>query len=177
MSSGHITLKPKFLWFKFQSVENMPFPPSFLAATRFLRTLTYTDKGVLVFVLHSGWLMMNVNSILLTCRVTITEEPGGLRSKGSHRVGDDWATSLSFFTFMHWRRKWQPTPAFLPGESTGSHRVRHDWSDLAAAGAVWPLIKLDKRGIFPYHHYHSWQVNSLVEIRICENSSSKMLST
>ena len=26
-------------------------------------------------------------------------------------------TSLSLFTFMHWRRKWQPTPAFLPGES------------------------------------------------------------
>ena len=26
-------------------------------------------------------------------------------------------TSLSLFTFMHWRRKWQPTPVFLPGES------------------------------------------------------------
>ena len=23
------------------------------------------------------------------------------------------------FTFMHWRRKWQPTPEFLPGESQG----------------------------------------------------------
>ena len=31
----------------------------------------------------------------------------------------DWATSLSFFTFMHWGRKWQPTPVFLPGESQG----------------------------------------------------------
>ena len=29
------------------------------------------------------------------------------------------ATSLSLFTFMHWRRKWQPTPLFLPGESQG----------------------------------------------------------
>ena len=66
---------------------------------------------------------------------------------GSLRVGHDWATSLSLFTFMHWRRKWQPTPVFLPGESQGrgslvgchlwgSHRVRHDWSDLAAAAAV-----------------------------------------
>ena len=27
--------------------------------------------------------------------------------------------SLYFFTFMHWRRKWQPTPVFLPGESQG----------------------------------------------------------
>ena len=25
----------------------------------------------------------------------------------------------AFFTFMHWRRKWQPTPVFLPGESQG----------------------------------------------------------
>jgi len=28
-------------------------------------------------------------------------------------------TSLSLFTLMHWRRKWQPTPVFLPGESQG----------------------------------------------------------
>ena len=38
---------------------------------------------------------------------------------GSLRVGHDWATSLSLFTFMHWRRQWQPTPVFLPGESLG----------------------------------------------------------
>ena len=36
---------------------------------------------------------------------------------GSLRVGHDWATSLWLFTFVHWRRKWQPTPVFLPGES------------------------------------------------------------
>ena len=45
------------------------------------------------------------------------EEPGRLQSMRSPRVGHDWATSL--FTFMHWRRKWQPTPVFLPGESQG----------------------------------------------------------
>ena len=40
------------------------------------------------------------------------------------------------FTFLHWRRKWQPTPVFLPGESQGwGRRVGHDWSDLAAAAA------------------------------------------
>ena len=27
--------------------------------------------------------------------------------------------ALSLFTFMHWRRKWQPTPVFLPAESQG----------------------------------------------------------
>ena len=38
---------------------------------------------------------------------------------GVARVGHNRATSLSLFTFMHWRRKWQPTPVFLPGESQG----------------------------------------------------------
>ena len=28
-------------------------------------------------------------------------------------------TRLSDFTFMRWRRKWQPTPVFLPGEPQG----------------------------------------------------------
>ena len=75
------------------------------------------------------------------------EEPGRLQSMGSLRVRHDWATSLSVFTFMHWRRKWQPTPVFLPGESQGwgslvgchlwgSHRVGHNWSDLAIAIAI-----------------------------------------
>ena len=48
-----------------------------------------------------------------------TEEPGGLQSLGSLRVRHDWVTSLSRFPFMHWRRQWQPTPVFLPGESQG----------------------------------------------------------
>ena len=38
---------------------------------------------------------------------------------GVTRVGHDWATSLPLFTFLHWRRKWQPTPVLLPGESQG----------------------------------------------------------
>ena len=44
---------------------------------------------------------------------------GCMQSMGSRRVGHDRATSLSLFTFVHWRRKWQPTPVFLPGESQG----------------------------------------------------------
>ena len=48
-----------------------------------------------------------------------TEEPGRLQSMGSLRVGRDWVISLSLFTFMHWRRKWKPTPVLLPGESQG----------------------------------------------------------
>ena len=42
-----------------------------------------------------------------------------LQSMGSWRVRHDWATSLSLLTFMYWRRKWQPNPVFLPGESQG----------------------------------------------------------
>ena len=47
------------------------------------------------------------------------EEPGRLQSMGLLRVGHDQVTSLSLFTFMHWGRKWQPTPVFLPEESQG----------------------------------------------------------
>ena len=87
---------------------------------------------------------MATHSSTLAWKLPWTEEPGRLQSMGSRRVGHDWATSLSLFTFMHWRRKWQPTPAFLPGESqgrrrlpyTGSHRVGQDWSDLAEIKSI-----------------------------------------
>ena len=62
---------------------------------------------------------MAPHSSILAWEIPWTEEPGRLQSMGSLRVGHDWATSLSLFTFMHWRRKWQPTPVFLPGESQG----------------------------------------------------------
>ena len=62
---------------------------------------------------------MATHSITLALKIPWTEEPGRLQSMGSQRVRDDWATSLSLFTFMHWRRKWQPTPVFSPGESQG----------------------------------------------------------
>ena len=60
---------------------------------------------------------MAPHSSTLAWRIPWTEEPGRLQSMGSLGVGHDWATLLSLFTFMHWRRKWQPTPVFLPGES------------------------------------------------------------
>ena len=56
---------------------------------------------------------------ILAWKIPWMEEPGGLQSMGSLRVGHNLATSLSLFTFMHWRRKWQPTLVFLPGESQG----------------------------------------------------------
>ena len=62
---------------------------------------------------------MAPHSITLAWKIPWMEEPGRLQSMGSRRVEHDSATSLSLFTFMHWRRKWQPTPVFLPGESQG----------------------------------------------------------
>ena len=91
---------------------------------------------------------MAPHSSTLAWKIPWMEKLGRLQSMGSLRVGHNWATSLSLFTFMHWRRKWQPTPVFLPGESQGRerlvgcqtsmglHRVGHDWSDLAAAAAA-----------------------------------------
>ena len=91
---------------------------------------------------------MATHSSILAWKIPRMEEPGRLQSMGSLRVRQDWATSLSLFTFMHWRRKWQSIPVFLPGESQGlggpgglpsigSHRVGHDWSDLAVAAAAY----------------------------------------
>ena len=62
---------------------------------------------------------MAPHSSTLVWKIPRTEEPGRLQSMGSWRVRHDWVTSLSLFTFTHWRRKWQPTPVFLPGESQG----------------------------------------------------------
>ena len=62
---------------------------------------------------------MAPHSSTLAWKIPWTEELGGPQSMGSLRVGQDSATSLSLFGFMHWRRKWQPTPVLLPGKSQG----------------------------------------------------------
>ena len=80
-----------------------------------------------------------------------TEEPGRLQSMGLRRVGHDWVTSLSLFTFLHWRKKWQPTPVFLPGESQGrgslvgcrlwgrTESARLKW--LTSSSMIWTSIR------------------------------------
>ena len=73
---------------------------------------------------------------------------------GVARVGHDWATSLSLFTFhFHALEKemathssvlaWRIPRTGEPGRllSMGSHRVRHDWSDLAAAAAAEYIMR------------------------------------
>ena len=75
---------------------------------------------ILFWVYSTLWeKAMAPHSSTLAWKIPWTEEPGRLQYMELLRVGDDWATSLSLFTFMHWRRKWQPTPVLLPGESQG----------------------------------------------------------
>ena len=74
---------------------------------------------ILQYVSVSTEKAMAPHSSTLAWKVPWTEGPGRLQSMGLLGVGHDWATSLSLLTFMHWRRKWQPTPVFLPGESQG----------------------------------------------------------
>ena len=62
---------------------------------------------------------MAPHSSTLAWKIPWMEEPDGLQSMGLLRVGHDSVTSLSLFTFMQQRRKWHPTPVFLPGEFQG----------------------------------------------------------
>ena len=119
-------------------------------------------------------------SSTLAWKIPWTEEPGRLQSTRSLRVRHDWATFLSPFTFMHWRRKWQPTPEPLPGESQGrgslvgfhlwGRRVGHDWSDLAAAAAFWYVsistsgfkAKSTSTAIFPFVHLRNTRFGPVV---------------
>ena len=63
---------------------------------------------------------------------------GGAWWAAVHGVAES-RTRLSDFTFMHWRRTWQPTPEFLPGESQGQGslvgcrlwaRTESDWTEV-----------------------------------------------
>ena len=97
-------------------------------STAYIRTSAHWVGEWLALTWHKGFdcywsndtkKAMAPHSSTLAWKTPWTEEPGRLQSMGSLRVWHDWATSLSLFTFMHWRRKWQPTPVFLPGESQG----------------------------------------------------------
>ena len=105
-------------------------------------TNTKTEKAkgcewiILIVVIDCWWMHMSKKAMApysstLVWKIPWMEEPGRLQSMGSPRVGHDWMTSLSLFTCMHWRRKWQPTPVFLPGESQGwgCHLWGHAESD------------------------------------------------
>ena len=64
---------------------------------------------------------MAPHSSTLAWKIPWTEEPGRLQSMGGKEsdMTEQFHFHFLLFTFMHWRRKWQPTPVFLPGKSRG----------------------------------------------------------
>ena len=66
---------------------------------------------------------MAPHSSILAWRISWTEEPGRLQSRGLWKIRHDWA----------WEIPETEEPGGLP--SMGSHRVGHDWSDLACMHA------------------------------------------
>ena len=103
---------------------------------------------------------MAPHSSTLAWKIPRMEEPGRLQSMGSLRVGHNWVTSLSLFTFMHWRRKWQPTPVFLPGESQGRWCLMDCclWVHTARSGESCVLDRIpwmsQKVCVHTSHHFH-----------------------
>ena len=72
------------------------------------------------------------------------------------RVGHDWATSLSLFIFMHWRRKWQPTPVNFPGESHGRGSLVSCCLRDSLTSWVSPAAKIQGTGACRCHRAVWW---------------------
>ena len=131
------------------------------------------------FHFHALEKEMATHSSVLAWRIPGTVEPGGLPSIGLHRVGHYWSDlaellkgfprdssckestcqgrrhkktqvlSLSWVRKIPWRRAWQPTPVFLPGESHGQrsllvtvHRVTKRWTWLKWLSTSTELLKV-----------------------------------
>ena len=108
------SLKP-ILWYRY-----VMWPKSDVGETNknVLWNLNFTVEKFTWILFYSEKAMAPYSSTL-AWKIPWMEEAGRLQSMGLLRVGYDWVTSLSLFTFLHWRRKLQPTPVFLPGESQG----------------------------------------------------------
>ena len=135
MSFGH---RQHWVWILDLPVTIWPFSKHFSLCFSFL--INKEDKVTLIVVyitavvyirgsIASGKRACDTSQVLsthssaLAWRIPWMEEPGRLQSMGLLRVRHDWVTSLSLFTFMHWRRKWQLPPVFLPGESQGQRSL------------------------------------------------------
>ena len=115
----HLTISSSVIPFS-SHLQHFPASESFQTSQFFASGGQNIAVSALVIILsgHPEKSMAS-HSSTLAWKIPWMEEPGRLQSMGSLRVGYDWVTSLSLFTLMHWRRKWQPTPVFLPGESQG----------------------------------------------------------
>ena len=113
---------------------------------------------------------MAPHSSTLAWKIPWTEEPGGLQSMGSPRVGHDWAIFLSLFTFMHWRRKWQPTPVFLPGESQGQGSLVGCRLWVAQSRTRLKWLSSSSRYMYVHTHTHTFKF----ALPICYGWGNKM---
>ena len=111
---------------------------------------------------------MATHSVLLPGKSYGQRSPGfsRLQSMESLGAGYDWATSLSLFTFMHWRRKWQPTPVFLPGESQDGGAW---WATVCGVAQSW--IRL-KRLSCSSSNFEVVQIYSNFELFYCDKNGS-----
>ena len=75
---------------------------------------------------------MAPHSSILAWKIPWMEEPGRLQSMSLWRDGHNWATSLSLFTLMLWRRQWHPTPVKSHGRRSlvGCSPWGHEESDM-----------------------------------------------
>ena len=105
---------------------------------------------------------MAPHSSTFAWKILWTEKPGRLQSMGSLRVGYDWATWLSLFTFMHWRRKWQPTPVFLPSQGRGS----------LVGCRLWGRTESDTTEV-TQQHTENWGRKDLSIIQIIQKDDSE----
>ena len=105
---------------------------------------------------------MATHSSTFAWKIPWMEEPGRLKSMGSLRVGHDGRTSLSLFTSMHWRKKWQPTPVFLPGASQGQRslvgcrlwgRTESDTTEATQQQQQQPSFSYTYRVQVPFYNY------------------------
>ena len=104
-------------WFDLLAVQGESSPtPQFRDINSSVFNFLY---GPTLTFVHDYWenseKVMAPHSSTLAWKIPWTKEPGRLHGVAKTRLRD----SLSLFKFMHWRRKWQPTPVFLPGESQG----------------------------------------------------------
>ena len=107
---------------------------------------------------------MATHSSILAGRILWTEEPGGLLSMGSHRVGYDWSDlacmralekeMATHSSILAWRIPGTEEPGWLP--SMGSHRVGHNWSNLATAAAACGIFLDQGLNLSPLY----WLVDS-----------------
>ena len=119
----HEVMGPDAMIFVFWMLS---FKPTFSLSTfTYIKRLFSFSSLSAIRVISSAYLEKDMapHSSTLAWKIPWMEGPSRLQSMGSRRVGYDWATSLSLFTFMHWSRKWQPTPVFLPGESQGQRNL------------------------------------------------------